>query len=307
MRKFIIITIFIFISFKSFSKELDLGIHKIIFPNKYNIINWNETELGSALCQEFSTCFGLVDNKIFEIVNQINSGKNYEEIKTIQPIIKKYNNLLTSFSESRVKSLMKTTKTVLKKNNSGTIFTYFRTDVDINESPVFEEYGIDINEVRSMSQNELKKFTRDLKNEITSGKDFYMFMDGLFINFNKFSVSKNSRNEPYLIINGDITYLLTSSKIKLGDIAYYVSEVNNRLFVMDGYCIVNCKTFFSDFSQIIDQSFIPIDKSKDPFAKGSSSKGEDDLINQLEQLNELYKSGVLSEDEFKKAKKKILN
>ena len=98
-------------------------------------------------------------------------------------------------------------------------------------------------------------------------------------------------NSPYQniqiknIINGDITYLLTSSKIS--NIAYYISEVEDKLFVMDGYCVVDCKSFFSDFNQIIDNSF----KSKNKSSK----------------INELYKSGVLSKDEFEKAKKKILN
>ena len=31
------------------------------------------------------------------------------------------------------------------------------------------------------------------------------------------------------------------------------------------------------------------------------------FINQLKQLNELYKSGVLTKEEFEKAKKRILN
>ena len=33
----------------------------------------------------------------------------------------------------------------------------------------------------------------------------------------------------------------------------------------------------------------------------------DNLIEQLNQLNDLYKTGVLTKEEFKKAKKKLLN
>ena len=72
---------------------------------------------------------------------------------------------------------------------------------------------------------------------------------------------------------------------------------------MDGYCVVNCKTFFSDFDQIIDDSF----KSKSKSIKIESSNKDTDFINQIQDLNELYKSGVLSKEEFQKAKKKILN
>ena len=303
MKKYILILSLIFISTKSFAKELNLGMHKIIFPNKFNIINWNDTSFGSAFCQEFSTCFGLIDNIALEIVNQIEAGKNFEEIKVIKPIITKYNKMIDSFSDTKVKSLFKTTKNILKKNNSGTFFTYFRTDEKINDNDMLSEYGINIDEIREMSMSELQKFSNKIKNEVTSGKDYYMFMDGLFINFDKFTISKYSNKKPYLIINGDITYLLTSSKIKLGNIAYYISEVDDKLFVMDGYCVVNCKSFFADFNQIIDNSF----KSKNKSNKSMSSKKDSDFINQIQELNELYKSGVLSKDEFEKAKKKILN
>ena len=303
MKKYILILSLIFISTKSFTKELDLGMHKIIFPNKFNVINWNDTSFGSSFCQEFSTCFGLIDNKVLEIVNQVEAGKNFEEIKVIKPIITKYNKMIDSFSDSKVKSLLKTTKNILKKNNSGTFFTYFRTDEKINDNDMLSEYGINIDEIKEMSSSELKKFSNKIKNEITSGKDYYMFMDGLFINFDKFTISKYSNKKPYLIINGDITYLLASSKIKLGNIAYYISEVEDKLFVMDGYCVVDCKSFFLDFNQIIDNSF----KSKNKSNKSISTKKDSDLINQIQELNEMYKSGVLSKDEFEKAKKKILN
>ena len=303
MKKYILILSLIFISTKSFAKELDLGMHKIIFPNKFNVINWNDTSFGSSFCQEFSTCFGLIDNKVLEIVNQVETGKNFEEIKVIKPIITKYNKMIDSFSDTKVKSLLKTTKNILKKNKSGTFFTYFGTDEKINDNDMLSEYGINIDEIREMSSSELQKFSNKIRNEITSGKDYYMFMDGLFINFDKFTISKYSNKKPYLIINGDITYLLTSSKIKLGNIAYYISEVDDKLFVMDGYCVVNCKSFFADFNQIIDNSF----KSKNKSNKSMSSKKDSDFINQIQELNDLYKSGVLSKDEFEKAKKKILN
>ena len=203
----------------------------------------------------------------------------------------------------RLKVCLRLQKNILKKNNSGTFFTYFGTDEKINDNDMLSEYGINIDEIREMSTSELQKFSNKIKNEITSGKDYYMFMDGLFINFDKFTISKYLNKKPYLIINGDITYLLTSSKIKLGNIAYYISEVDDKLFVMDGYCVVDCKSFFSDFNQIIDNSF----KSKNKSNKNVSSKKDSDFINQIQELNELYKSGVLSKDEFEKAKKKILN
>ena len=293
-----------FFSTFSFSKELDVGVHKVIFPNKLNIINWNETIYSSAFCKEFSNCFGFVDDKALDIIEQLNTGKNYEDIKLIQPIIKKYNKMLNSFSESNFKSLMKTTKSILKKNKSGTIYTYMRSEEKITESDFFNDYEIEIDEIRKMNKSGLKSYSKKLKKEITSGKGYYMFMDGLFVNFDKFLISKNSNNIPYLIFNGEITYLLGSSKTKLGRMVYYVSEINNNLFILDGFCIVNCKSFFSDFDNIINKSF---NNSIQKTSKINSNDENSNIVEQFEQLNSLYKSGVLTKEEFEKAKKKILN
>ena len=41
--------------------------------------------------------------------------------------------------------------------------------------------------------------------------------------------------------------------------------------------------------------------------KEPKKKTSDDLVKQLKDLNELYESGVLTEEEFSKAKKKLLN
>ena len=42
-------------------------------------------------------------------------------------------------------------------------------------------------------------------------------------------------------------------------------------------------------------------------AASLSNDQSDDTVDQLKKLNDLYKSGVLTKDEFEKAKKKILN
>ena len=127
-------------------------------------------------------------------------------------------------------------------------------------------------------------------------------MDGMFINFDKFIIDKNSTNIPYLIFNGDITYRIGSSIMNLGNIVYYISEFDNKLIVLDGYCIVKCSNFFNTFDNIIEKSFY-----QNTLFGSKSNPRDSNFINQLEQLNKLYKSGVLSKEEFEKAKKKILN
>ena len=41
--------------------------------------------------------------------------------------------------------------------------------------------------------------------------------------------------------------------------------------------------------------------------KNESKELSNDIVNQIQKLNELYKDGSLTKDEFEKAKKKILN
>ncbi|MBD1173504.1 SHOCT domain-containing protein [Pelagibacterales bacterium SAG-MED03] len=48
------------------------------------------------------------------------------------------------------------------------------------------------------------------------------------------------------------------------------------------------------------------EKEEDIMASGSSSE-MDQLSNEISKLNELRQSGVLTEEEFEKAKKKLLN
>ena len=67
-----------------------------------------------------------------------------------------------------------------------------------------------------------------------------------------------------------------------------------------------CKlqNFKNDFKKLIkpvvDQNSIKSDQLI------SNEINKDDIVSQLEQLNKLYKSGVLTKEEFEKAKKEFL-
>jgi hypothetical protein len=96
--------------------------------------------------------------------------------------------------------------------------------------------------------------------------------------------------------------MIGSSKMNLGNIAYYLSELDNKLIALDGYCFVKCANFVSTFDGIIEKSF-----NQNSLSDSISNSGDSNFVKQLEKLNQLYKSGVLTKEEFEKAKKKILN
>ena len=204
-----------------------------------------------------------------------------------------------------IKGLIKKFKSTLKKNNSGIVYNYLRSNIDLSDDEYLSEYDIDIDDIREMSLSELKRYSNKIKNEITDGRNSYMISDaGIFVDFQKFQILKNSQNIPYFIFNGKITFLPYSkgSKILIANYGVYLSEVNNKLFMFDGLCVVNCSNFFSNFENIIEKSF-----NQKSLTDSVSTSEDSNFIKQLEQLNELYKSGVLTKEEFEKAKKKILN
>ena len=53
--------------------------------------------------------------------------------------------------------------------------------------------------------------------------------------------------------------------------------------------------------------FFKFDSTFIVYSKIKTSTSSLDIVDQLNSLNELYKSGVLTKEEFEKAKKKILN
>ena len=307
MKKLLLLIFFSFIFLnQSFSKTIDVGLNKLEVPNKFNLIDFSTFKLMNESCEYFYSCYGLVDDKILEILNQINDGQNYNDIKILKPLILKYEKMMNSDKnfERNFKSFFKLLKSTLNKNNSGILFSYYGTQDDKSTSALLNKYNIDLNidEIKGMSDLELKKFTKKIKKEITSGSDSFMLMDGMGVKFKKFFIKRNSKNRVYLIFNGDIKYILGSSTIKIGKIAYYFSEIDNKLFAMDGICISNCSEFFSSFDQIVNKSF-----NSNSSINEISNSNNDDFINQLKQLNDLYKSGVLTKEEFENAKKKILN
>ena len=90
--------------------------------------------------------------------------------------------------------------------------------------------------------------------------------------------------------------------IELSRTYIYMSEYEGKIFAFDGYCLVDCSKFYSTFNQIVDDSF-----HQQTSSITSTTSTDNDFIKQLKQLNDLYKSRVITKEEFEKAKKKILN
>lgn len=68
-------------------------------------------------------------------------------------------------------------------------------------------------------------------------------------------------------------------------------------------CYNNCEYIDTLFNNVLQPSFL---LQKSNYIKTDNVKQDKDIPKQLEELNNLYKSGALTEKEFKAAKAKIL-
>ena len=83
-----------------------------------------------------------------------------------------------------------------------------------------------------------------------------------------------------------------------------ISVKNDHMLLIVSECWVNCSKQTSKFEKMIKPLFsnnVKIQK------KTSNTSNNYDLTEKLRTLSELYKSGVLTKEEFTKAKKKLLN
>tara|TARA_B100000989_G_C19436878_1_gene425523 strand:- start:47 stop:856 length:810 start_codon:yes stop_codon:yes gene_type:complete len=80
---------------------------------------------------------------------------------------------------------------------------------------------------------------------------------------------------------------------------------NENIFLIEGSCMSkkNCKNIKNLKNKIIEP-FLSMKSKKE---KKPENVDNNDLIKKIKELNDLYKSGVLTKEEFEKAKKKLLN
>jgi hypothetical protein len=81
----------------------------------------------------------------------------------------------------------------------------------------------------------------------------------------------------------------------------FMTTTDNKIFMALSICAKNCNGK-TDFLELIEPANLYVNSN----LKNENNR-DGNIVNQLEQLNSLYKSGVLTKEEFEKAKKKILN
>tara|TARA_Y100000996_G_scaffold407336_1_gene384824 strand:- start:10 stop:966 length:957 start_codon:yes stop_codon:yes gene_type:complete len=318
MKKIIII-IFFFIYFTSHSAAKILNLNENItldVPNSHNYFKFEEDEISSAFyggMNDFLEVLGDLDieidlylvgpNKIIQIVEQVLQGKKLEDLDFVKKLIKKAEKKNFSSEKSQMKWAVKEIRSLLKKEKIN-FFTYVMVSkTDFNQIDDGELKEI-INTHDQMSQNELKNYTKQYRKQMTSlsrdNKSIPINEDSTIV-LNKFEIAKNTNGQLFLNLNAKFDWM---NVVKI-PFHIYISRTNGYMFAVITECWVNCQKQTQRFNDMIKPLISNVSINSETINK--SKQKDKNFVDQLQKLNDLYKSGALTKEEFEKAKKKILN
>jgi len=304
----------------SFAKILNIeNKMQIEVPSSHKFIRYDNPEMTEFFNELKNSIDGMeVDyylvgpSKYVDIEKAIIDGEDPMENEFVKSIIKKYEKKLErKMLQDPLKAgkwVISEMKKIMKKEKIDFITYAFVINKTLIEMSSGEDEIIDmLIELQSMNNSELIKQTKEIKKQIASieGANSIRYAFGpTTITYNKLKIGKNKNGN--LFLKGPSKFFIAINETMTIDavLNIYLGEHNNRTYGFISACYVDCSKFNSKFDKMIKPVFSIIKKNVKAKTTNSSNN---DFIEQLEQLNSLYKSGVLTKEEFEKAKKKILN
>tara|TARA_B100000787_G_C16148327_1_gene275354 strand:+ start:49 stop:1101 length:1053 start_codon:yes stop_codon:yes gene_type:complete len=158
-------------------------------------------------------------------------------------------------------------------------------------------------ELTELLEEFIDEFKEEIKEEIKENENASKLAIPALNSFDliKLKVGRSYKNELY--IYGIITWNIPDYEID-GKSEFIFTIIDKKIFATVSTCYRNCFDTNNFFSEILEPTNLLKNIEKKGIIEIDDSDG---LTKQLKDLNELYKSGVLTKEEFKKAKKKILN
>ena len=235
-------------------------------------------------------------------------GEDPMENEYVQSIMKKFERKKFQDEVKAGKWMISEMKKIMKKEKIDFITYVFVTNKTLIEMASGEDEIIDmLTELQSMNNSELIKQTKEIKKEIASfeGASSTSYAVGsTTFKYNKLKIGKNKNGNLFLKGPSKFFWAINETMTIDAKLNVYLGEHNNRTYGFISACYVDCSKFNSKFNNMIKPVF---SMSKKTLKTKTSTPTNNNFIEQLEQLNSLFKSGVLTEEEFEKAKKKILN
>ncbi len=290
MKKIIwILFLFFFGNNFSFAKTINIE-DKILLnvPENFNYIKLETDEVADYYEEFFSslgeyTAFYYIgtDDSI-EFANAIINDQD----KLLEPIIKKMEKKNFSTEKSMMNFLSKEIKKLIKKYKYQGVMWVLVSEENLEDTD-YDLFEI-VESLKNMSQADMNKTALEYKKELNDEISIDG-LEGLDLKISKFKIEKNKMNSPTLDLK------LAANMFNINwDMEIYAYLKNNKPIIVGSECIGTCKGISGVKNKIV-------------YSKIKTSTSSSDIVDQLNSLNELYKSGVLTKEEFEKAKKKILN
>ena len=248
-------------------------------------------------------------SKYLDFEKAIFDGEDPMENKYVKSLMKKAEKKRFTNEAQQGKWLISEAKKIMKKEKIDFV-TYAivlnKSLVEISSEDEGDEISDMITELQTMNNSELKEKTKEIRKLLTSiaGNNKSILVDEeMTININKFNIAKNEYEKLFLKSSGKVIWGMGALKLDVM-LNLFLADHNDKTYLFLSACYVECSKFNSKFDKMIK----PIFSTNTQVQKTTSNiSGSSDLTEKLKTLNELYKSGALTKEEFTKAKKKLLN
>ena len=318
MKKLLVILVLVFFWFNILAAKI-LNIENQILlevPSSHEYIEYENEEVRESI-EEITDLIEGLEIKMFligpskyvEFEKAILDGEDMMENKYVKSIMKKAEKKRFKDEVQQSKWLISEAKKIMKKEKIDFI-TYAIVSNQSLTKLALEDEGDEVSdmitELETMNNFELKEKTKEIRKQLTllaGNNKSILINEDMTINLNKFKISKNDYGKLFLKSNGKMIWIMGPIKLDIM-LNLFVAENNDSAYLFLSACYVNCSKFNSNFDKMVK----PIISKNTKVQKTTNNISDSgDLTEQLKALNELYKSGALTKEEFTKAKNKILN
>lgn len=294
----------------SYSKIISIENINLEVPESHISIKYTNEEVEN-LYQDFTdtaniTTYLVGPKKYVDLEKAILDGEDIMNNPYAKLIMKKMEKKNFKDEVHASKWIMSEIKKIMKKEKIDFISYVITSDQNLITTLSDDDFSEIIDELNKMNQSELNQQTKEIRNMITSlsgNNKSIPINDSMTINLSKFKISKNKSNQLFLKAAGNFIYIMGPMSLDI-DLNLFLTEYNDKAVMLVSACYVNCSKFNNKFNKMRKNSFNSI--SINTSINTNKSDSNLNIVEQIKQLDDLYKSGALTKEEFEKAKKKIL-
>ena len=247
-------------------------------------------------------------NNLIDLIDDVRNGEDPMENQYISSFMKKHEKISEKMEGFKYGQWVQSEiKKTLKRANIDSYNYILISEKKISDIDT-SDLGFDINDFQEMSNADLKQATKEIRTTLTeeAADNKTIGLGAIKLVIKRFEITKNEYNNLFMI--GEAKFFMAVNELLSmdGNFVLFATVKNDRAYAILSECWVNC----SDHGKKIDKMIKPMFSTNTKIEVTNNSKtssNNPDIVSQIQQLNELYKSGALTKEEFEKAKKKLLN